>query len=55
MKDEENEEGNASRSESESIGGLNVGVIRCGAWYGRRTWDEEVLPRVVAGHVYKYL
>ncbi|WVO13378.1 hypothetical protein L204_100993 [Cryptococcus depauperatus] len=34
---------------------LNVGVIRCGAWYGRGTWDGEVIPRVVAGHVYQYL
>ncbi|WVQ85476.1 hypothetical protein IAT38_007641 [Cryptococcus sp. DSM 104549] len=35
--------------------GLKVGVIRCGAWYGRGTWDGEVIPRVVAGHVYQYL
>ncbi|WWD18123.1 hypothetical protein CI109_102572 [Kwoniella shandongensis] len=35
--------------------GLNFGVIRCGAWYGRGTWDGETLPRVVVGHVYQYL
>jgi hypothetical protein len=38
-----------------SAEGLNVGVIRCGAWYGRGTWEGEVIPRVVAGHVYSYL
>jgi hypothetical protein len=36
-------------------GGLNVGVVRCGAWYGRGTWEGDVVPRVVAGHVYQYL
>ncbi|WVF70673.1 hypothetical protein IAT40_005466 [Kwoniella sp. CBS 6097] len=37
------------------IPGLNFGVIRCGAWYGRGTYDGEIIPRVVVGHVYKYL
>jgi hypothetical protein len=35
--------------------GLNVGVIRAGAWYGPGMWGGEVIPRVVAGHVYEYL
>lgn len=35
--------------------GLNTGIIRCAAWYGPGTWDFEVVPRLVAGHVYKYL
>ncbi|WVQ97048.1 hypothetical protein IAU59_004158 [Kwoniella sp. CBS 9459] len=37
------------------IPGLNFGVIRCGAWYGRGSYDGEIIPRVVVGHVYKYL
>lgn len=35
--------------------GLNVGVIRAGAWYGPGSWMGEVMPRIVAGHVYQYL
>lgn len=35
--------------------GLNVGVVRAGAWYGPGGWGGEVMPRVVAGHVYQYL
>ncbi|EKD00112.1 hypothetical protein A1Q2_05575 [Trichosporon asahii var. asahii CBS 8904] len=38
-----------------AIPGLNTGIIRCAAWYGPGTWDFEVVPRLVAGHVYKYL
>jgi hypothetical protein len=37
-----------------AIGG-NFGVVRCGAFYGPGTWDWEVMPRLVIGHVYKYL
>jgi hypothetical protein len=48
--------GRVASAENEGLGlGLNVGVIRCGAWYGRGTWEGEVIPRVVAGHVYSYL
>ncbi|KAK8865698.1 hypothetical protein IAR55_000843 [Kwoniella newhampshirensis] len=35
--------------------GLNFGVVRCGAWYGRGTWEGEILPRLVIGHIYQYL
>lgn len=35
--------------------GLNVGVIRAGAWYGPGMWGGEVVPRLVAGQVYQYL
>jgi hypothetical protein len=35
--------------------GLNTGVIRCGALYGPGTWEGEVIPRVVIGHIYSYL
>ena len=35
--------------------GLNLGVIRCGAPYGRGGWDGEVVARLVVGHVYSYL
>jgi hypothetical protein len=37
------------------ITNLNTGVIRCGAWYGRGTWEGEVVPRLVVGQVYKHL
>ncbi|TYJ55907.1 hypothetical protein B9479_003430 [Cryptococcus floricola] len=45
----------AKKEANGELGGLKVGVVRCGAWYGRGTWDGEVVPRVVAGHVYQYL
>ena len=35
--------------------GLNLGVIRCGAAYGRGGWEGEVVARLVVGHVYSYL
>ncbi|ORY20511.1 hypothetical protein BCR39DRAFT_562919 [Naematelia encephala] len=38
-----------------TVHGLNVAVIRCAAWYGYGTWEGQVLPRVVVGHVYQYL
>lgn len=34
---------------------LNFGIVRCAAWYGPGTWDSEVVPRLVVGHVYHYL
>ena len=37
------------------VQGLNTGVVRCGAWYGPGTWEGQVVPRLVVGHVYKYL
>lgn len=34
---------------------LDIAVIQCAAWYGPGTWDAEVVPRLVVGHVYSYL
>lgn len=41
-------------SKEEGVG-LNVGAVRAAAWYGPGSWGGEVTPRIVAGHVYKYL
>lgn len=38
-----------------AVEGLNFGIVRSSAWYGPGTWDAEVVPRLVAGHVYQYL
>ena len=38
-----------------SVEALNTGVVRCGAWYGRGTWEGEVVPRLVVGQVYRSL
>jgi hypothetical protein len=37
------------------VQGLNIVILRCAAWYGRGTWDGEVITRLVVGHVYHYL
>ncbi|WRT65894.1 uncharacterized protein IL334_002845 [Kwoniella shivajii] len=34
---------------------LNFGVIRSAAWYGRGSYEGEVVPKLVIGHVYKHL
>ena len=31
------------------------GHYRSAAWYGEGIWEEQVVPRLVVGQVYKYL
>ncbi|WWC87977.1 uncharacterized protein L201_002879 [Kwoniella dendrophila CBS 6074] len=34
---------------------LNFGCIRSAAWYGGDSYQGEIVPRLVVGHVYQYL
>ncbi|KAL7423755.1 hypothetical protein Q5752_001338 [Cryptotrichosporon argae] len=38
-----------------ALDSLNAAAVRSAAWYGRGTWEGEVVPRLVAGHVYAFL